>query len=102
MAISSESKTAQSVETTTDESSKVVTPDMTGEDVTAEKDGGLLKQLIREGTGDERPLAGDTVSVHYTGTLLDGTKFDSSRDRDEKFSFEVGKGSVIKGWDQVI
>jgi len=61
-------------------------------------DNGLKIEILKEGTGEE-VKNGDTVSVHYTGTLEDGTKFDSSLDRGTPFSFQLGAGRVIKGWD---
>nr|ABK24451.1 unknown [Picea sitchensis] len=63
---------------------------------------GLKKLLVKEGEGWETPETGDEVEVHYTGTLLDSTKFDSSRDRGTPFKFKLGQGQVIKGWDQGI
>ncbi|CAL9764481.1 unnamed protein product [Musa acuminata subsp. burmannicoides] len=63
---------------------------------------GLRKKLVKEGEGWDHPEAGDEVEVHYTGTLLDGSKFDSSRDRGTPFRFNLGQGQVIKGWDEGI
>jgi peptidylprolyl isomerase len=60
---------------------------------------GLKYEVITEGKG-AAPKAGQTVIVHYTGTLEDGEKFDSSRDRNDPFSFKLGAGQVIKGWDE--
>ena len=60
---------------------------------------GLKYIELKEGTG-ATPKTGQTVEVHYTGTLQDGTKFDSSRDRKQPFQFKLGVGQVIKGWDE--
>ena len=62
---------------------------------------GLQYTIDRAGTGAQ-PQAGQTVSVHYTGWLPDGTKFDSSRDRGAPIEFPLGQGRVIKGWDEGI
>src|SRR6185436_2086988 len=59
----------------------------------------LLIENLKEGAGAEAK-AGNTVTVHYVGTLTDRKKFDSSRDRGQGFSFKLGAGQVIKGWDQ--
>ena len=61
-------------------------------DITPSQDGGVMKEIRRHGAGDERPMTGDKVFVHYVGTLVDGTKFDSSRDRGQQFEFSLGTG----------
>ncbi|KAM4588390.1 peptidyl-prolyl cis-trans isomerase FKBP5 [Odontesthes bonariensis] len=70
-----------------------------GIDVTPNKDQGVIKVVKRQGLDGERPMIGDKVMVHYTGKLLTGKKFDSSRDRKEPFCFSVGRGQVVKAWD---
>jgi FKBP-type peptidyl-prolyl cis-trans isomerase len=60
---------------------------------------GLEYKDLKKGAG-EAATRGDVVVVHYTGWLADGTKFDSSKDHGEPFSFKLGVGEVIKGWDE--
>ncbi|MBI3258539.1 MAG: FKBP-type peptidyl-prolyl cis-trans isomerase [Ignavibacteriae bacterium] len=66
---------------------------------TDEPEGTLEITDIIVGTGAEA-VFGSTVTVHYVGTFTDGVKFDSSHDRNKPFSFVLGEGQVIKGWDQ--
>ncbi len=61
---------------------------------------GLKYVVVAEGSGDATPKKGAMVKAHYTGKLLDGTKFDSSYDRGTPIDFPVGDGRVIKGWDE--
>ncbi|MES9850843.1 MAG: FKBP-type peptidyl-prolyl cis-trans isomerase [Candidatus Thiodiazotropha sp. L084R] len=62
-------------------------------------DSGLKIEDLAEGDG-ETAESGQQVTVHYTGWLLDGDKFDSSVDRNQPFDFALGKGMVIRGWDE--
>ena len=68
-------------------------------DGNAEKSAGLVTRDEVVGKGPSAK-SGDRVTVHYTGWLLDGTKVDSSKDRNQPFSFSLGAGNVISGWDQ--
>ena len=72
---------------------------MSDDDAVVQTASGLGYVDLVDGQG-ARPAAGDSVSVHYTGWLKDGTKFDSSVDRGQPFEFAIGRGRVIRGWDE--
>ncbi|KAF9920991.1 FK506 binding protein proline rotamase rapamycin-binding protein [Linnemannia zychae] len=61
---------------------------------------GVMKTVIKAGDGKTFPKIGQTVVMHYTGTLENGSKFDSSRDRNEPFITPIGVGRVIRGWEE--
>nr|WP_223264609.1 FKBP-type peptidyl-prolyl cis-trans isomerase [Sulfuriferula plumbiphila] len=82
-------RAVKSVQSTTDRSSTMATTTASG----------LIYEDLVEGTG-ATATAGHTVVVHYTGWLTNGTKFDSSKDRNEPFEFRLGAGQVIRGWDE--
>ncbi len=93
-------KSQSAIAMVTDNHNLIASKTMSDANVVTTPDG-LKYTEIKEGTG-ATPKKGQTVEVHYTGTLQDGTKFDSSRDRGQPFEFQLGVGQVIKGWDEGI
>ncbi len=90
----SETPSEQAAPEVREETSKAAPPSKTKSEVTELK----VKDLVAGKGAEAKP--GDRVSVHYTGWLEDGTKFDSSLDRKQPFQFTLGAGEVIKGWDE--
>jgi peptidylprolyl isomerase len=99
IAMNTDKPAAASKPTTTTNKPMSDAPQKTTETEVVTTASGLKYQEVKAGTGDS-PATGQTVEVHYTGTLENGTKFDSSRDRGQTFKFQIGVGQVIKGWDE--
>ena len=94
-----ETLVAQSASDLMNDSGEETVTEAAGAENTVTTDSGLQYVVIEEGDGAS-PQPGQRVFVHYVGTLEDGTKFDSSRDRGRPFDFTIGQGQVIKGWDE--
>jgi FKBP-type peptidyl-prolyl cis-trans isomerase len=95
---SSLTQTTPASTTVTENNTLIASKTMADEKVVTTPSGLKYVEIV-EGTGDT-PKTGQKVTVHYIGTLEDGTKFDSSRDRNSPFDFKLGAGQVIKGWDE--
>lgn len=78
----------------TADATKLYTPVPNAFDISPAGDGGVLKEVLKHGEGEYTANAGCKVSVHYTGSLTDGSVFDSSRERGQPFEFDLGKGNV--------
>ncbi|GIY14827.1 peptidyl-prolyl cis-trans isomerase FKBP4 [Caerostris extrusa] len=98
--VSSSLSESQDVPKDSDIAEKEEAPVLEMIDITPEKSGGVTKQVVKPGEGDELPGFGDRVYVHYTGWLLnkESTMFDSNR-KSDRMEFNLGRGLVIKGWD---
>jgi len=95
-------KAAQKVENAKKDESSLMKKYLKDHNITEKPTASGLYYIEKaKGTGP-KATTGKKVKVHYTGTLLNGTKFDSSKDRNQPFEFELGKGQVIKGWDEGI